>query len=209
MVIDPVAFTKATIPDTLEVDMTDVLESMPPIVDESATLSSDGKFHFADEEAPLPNPKESIDDIIERMIAAQLAPVVKKVDEIGDPDDLAQYVQDSLDITDKMRDTIDDYMRYEFDISTEVSNVLSQEFDPSDYDILTQDNFDASDYDLVDTTVLNDAIRELREDLEGASGDSGIDPDTLQDTVSAIEDRLTSLEERIDAIESAINNFIV
>ena len=154
-------------------------------------------------------------DVANALTEDQNEAVVRIVDEAMQ-NDVPTLVADGIAEAD-LDDAIQTWFDYNFDMESQISDYMSNTFDPTDYDCMTIDRFDPNDFDLVDSDALANEVSGINsriDDLEGladaveslkdaASNDSSVDADTLQDTIEGIESRLSNIEEALSQIAAA------
>ena len=182
------------------------------VTDTQTKVALDFSFLMGDDESPATTqPRTStIDDIVRNIVNESLDGYVPNefdfddiiedvrkvaVQEIDDYDfdDIVERSVDNLDIENRVENIIENLMPY------------GSGFD----DIVTKNNFDPSDYDLV----TDEAFSSFREEIEGAiqnikdgNGDP-IDSDALTNAIGDIEGRLTAIENTLSNIMDSIREF--
>ena len=194
MNLDATAFTKAMniTKETAMVTETTVTDNATPVQVEAEPPIIQAGF-----DAPPAIP--SIEDAVDFRIANALVPVIAKVEELDvNEDTVMDIVESNLDISDKVTDAVDEYFSYNIDIDSMVTDALESNFDPRDYDILTNDNFDPDYWDLATeeyvTEAINDALQAEREQSSLSSVDN------LENEVSDIRDNVNELTSALDSI---------
>ena len=216
MNLDATAFTKAmNIKKETAMDTT-VTENTTPVQVEAEPPIIQAGF-----DAPPPIP--SIEDAVDFRIANALVPVLAKLEELDvNEDTVMDIVESNLDISDKVTDAVDEYFSYNIDMDSLVSDALESNFDPRDYDILTNDNFDPDYWDLATeeyvTEAINDALNgngideealsNMKDDIEQLTSALDSISDNLErsDVPDGLASQLSELFDRLDAIENRLDN---